>query len=482
MYCKNSELVLPHIYPVACHTDNVGPGSVFVAIRGAEQNGENYITDAVEKGASAIVMDENSELLPDVLVFVKEKGIKISRVSNTRKALAELSSSVLGCPSSKLSVIGVTGTKGKTTSVYVIEHLLRCAGYKTALLSTVENKIGTMACRASLTTQQPDYLHVFFNECVKQNVDYVVMEVAAQALSLHRTDGILFDSVLFTNLSLEHSEFYSSIEEYFKAKALLFKQVKNPEFVFVNCDDEHGREVLKKNLSYCSFSLKDKSSVFCADVHESSLKKLSMSIFDKGECFNIESFSLVGEFNAYNILGAYCVVRSLGVFPKKLVKACESLPSVSGRLEKYKLPNGAHCFVDYAHNPSSYEAVLSTMRSFSSHLIVVFGAGGSRDVTKRPQMGKIASQYADVVVLTSDNPRTEDPSNIINDIVKGIDRENINKVFVELDREKAIYKAYEFSGNESTIMLLGKGPDEYQIIKGVKSFFSDSGVVKSIVW
>ena len=476
---KNQKLNFPQKYPVACHTDNVCVGGTFVAIKGFNFDGANYIPLALKNGASRIVIQKDSVIPEDVAKLIIDSGAKLEKVEDTRKALAQMSAKALDFPASKLSFIGITGTKGKTSTTYLTEHILRFAGHKTAMLSTVENKINGQSCRSTLTTQQPDYLHVFFNECVKQGVKYVVMEVAAQALSLHRTFGIEFESVLFSNFSLEHSEFYSTQDDYFKAKCLLFDQVKRGGAVFVNSDDEFGRKILSANPSYKSFSIKDKTADSFGFIKNASLDGLCIDFFASGGTFCIECPSLVGQFNAYNIIGASCLALSCGVLPSQIVDACKRFTSVAGRLERYALPNGAYCFIDYAHNPASYDAVLSTVRKFTHNLIVVFGAGGDRDKSKRSLMGKVAAEYADFIVLTSDNPRSESTLDIINDIKEGICKNDLEKVFVEVDREKAILKAYETSQSKSIIMLLGKGPDEYQIVNGVKNYFSEAQIIKS---
>jgi len=228
---------LPTIYPVACHTDHVGPGSIFVAIQGFKQDGVRYIQQALEKGATEIVVQDDAELSDLPL------GVHAHKVSDTRKALAELSAQAAGYPAKKLKIIGVTGTKGKTTTVYLIEQVLKTAGYKTARLSTVNNAILDRENKAQLTTPQPDYLHQFFKRCVQEDVEYVVMEVAAQALSLHRVHGLQFDGVIFTNFSQEHGEFYDSMEDYFAAKCTIFEQINPGSPVLVNADDAWCRKI-----------------------------------------------------------------------------------------------------------------------------------------------------------------------------------------------------------------------------------------------
>ena len=385
----------------------------------------------------------------------------------------------MGFPSQKLKIIGVTGTKGKTTTVFLIEHLLKNLSFKTALLSTVHNKILDTIVPTSLTTQHPDYLHVFFQECVNAHVDYVVMEVAAQAVSLHRVYGMEFDALVFTNFAQEHGEFYPTMHEYFSAKCALLEQRKKDAPVLINADDERC-EVLLKNNYFFSFGINSGKTYFLTGVF-CGVDFIQAQFYDsrKKETTSFAS-PLIGHFNAYNILAALSVCVALGHSLEKLVQALETFFSVPGRLELHVLPNKARCFIDYAHNPSSYSSVLSTLRDLTSHLIVVCGAGGDRDKTKRPLMGALAAEYADIVIFTSDNPRSEDPAIIIQEMITGVEDNYRHKISVVLDREEAIKKAYAFSTEKSMIALLGKGPDHYQLIKGQKLYFNEAEILKNL--
>ena len=478
----SNPIVFPNVYSVACHTDNVGPRSTFVAISGMKENGANYILQAIDKGANTIVIEQNIELSNNLIEAINTKKAKLVKVANSRIALAQLSAQSLGYPAKELFIIGVTGTKGKSTTVFIIEHILKNAGFRTALISTVKNKILEQEFPACLTTPQPDYLHVFFDLCRQQNVDYVIMEVAAQALSLHRVNGLYFDAAVFTNFSLEHSEFYKTMEDYFQAKVSLFDHLKPESYVFLNSDDENVEKLSAQFNKLVSFGLSKKSNV-TADIKQADLAGVIADIIlpDHAIChkYLAQAPALAGKFNVYNLLAACAVAYKLNINPEAIKKALLTFNGVAGRLERFILPNGAKAFIDYAHTPSSYEAVLSMLRKESTHLIVVFGAGGDRDSLKRPLMGDIASRYADIVIITSDNPRSEDPNIIIEDIKQGIDKELRHKVYTEIDREKAIKKAYGLSSNQSIIVLLGKGPDEYQIVQGKKIPFSEATILRS---
>lgn len=443
--------MISKIYPVACHTDNVGKGTTFVAIKGMKQNGIEFIIPALEKGAGSIVVDQSEVIPADVQSAIKQHGATVIRVENTRAALAQLSAQALGNPAKKLKIIAITGTKGKSTTTFLVEHILRSAGKKTAMLSTVLNRIKGVDVPTKLTTQQPDYLHVFFNECVKQGVEWVVMEVAAQAFSLHRVDGIQFDIGIFTNFSQEHGEFYATMQDYFAAKGKILQHLKPGAPLLVNADDEHA-------MSLGEF-------------------------YDDTYCFGCTLYTcpaLIGNFNKYNIAAAATCADHVGIARAAIQQALDTFVGVPGRLEKYQLPNGALGIIDYAHNPSSFEAVLGELRKLTHHLIVVFGCGGERDATKRPLMGHIASQFADLVIITADNPRSEHLATINENICAGIASQDTNKVLLIDDRARAIQKAYECSHAGSIIVLLGKGPDEYQIIQGVTYPLSEKAILKSL--
>lgn len=442
---------IPDIFPVTCHTRHVGPGSTFVAIKGTKLDGHDYINEARARGATTIITEQD--------------------VPDARLALAQLSAQALDYPTKKLKIIGITGTKGKSTTTYLVEHILSAAGYKTALLSTIKNKILDTWLDTELTTQQPDYLHVFFDQCVKAGVEWVVMEVAAQAFTCHRVHGIEFDITLFTNFSKEHGEFYATEDLYFADKQKLCTQLKPSGVAILNGDDARVAACAVPQGAARLFSLHD------GEILANSLEGLTLRIGD--HVFNAPA--LVGTFNAYNILAAYYTVQACGVAPEQISAALRTFKGVPGRLTKYNLPNGAIGFIDYAHNPASFEAVLSTLREYTQQLIVVFGCGGERDKTKRPLMGAIAGQHADVVILTSDNPRSENPSDIIQDIYAGFFDHDWHKIVKECDRERAIRKAYELSHAGSIIVLLGKGPDEYQLIQGVKYSFSEAAILRSLV-
>lgn len=444
---------LPNFFPVACHTDRVGVGSTFVAINGFSKDGAQFIHEALTRGATTIVVDNEQ---PVDMHLIASYGAQWYRVANTRQELARLSALAAGSPAQHLKFIGITGTKGKTISTWLMAHILKTAGYKTALMSTVANFIGDEKFYTSLTTPQPDYLQQFLKLCVEQSVEYVVMEVAAQAITMNRVDYIEFDAVLFTNFGLEHLEFYPTLDDYFAAKCELLKRRKQGAPAWLNADDEHLKQISADNINFYSPSAAQ-GFLATLDVH-----------------------ALPGSYNQYNILGASKIAQGLGISDQIIAQAVKTFPTVPGRMEKYVLPNGATAIIDYAHNPLSYQALLSYLRTQTEHLIVVFGAGGGRDASRRPQMGNIASMYADEIILTSDNPRGENPQLITQDIISGIPVDKLAHIHIELDRKVAIQDAYRKSTTGSIIALLGKGPDEYQIIGATKLPFSERTILRSL--
>ncbi len=430
---------MPSIFPVASHTDNVGPGSTFVAIRGLNFDGHNYIDLALEKGATKIVKE-------------------CKETPNTRKVLAELSAQAAGHPAKKLKLLGVTGTKGKTTSVYLMHYLLKQAGHKIALLSTIKNCILDQDIPATMTTAQPDYLHQFFKLCVEAGVEYVIMETAAQATTFHRLETLQFDGLIFTNLDREHAELYPTMEEYFEAKAKIFEYAKPGGVVVSNVDDLYGKKLLER---------------FAAGVPLTVSDWYEGTVLVDGKKYRYSN--LAGVFNAYNLAGVLLLLKNLGI---TIDLNIGPLPPIPGRLQKIDLPNGAIAYIDYAHTPGSFKSLFSTVQAWTQDLIVIFGAGGGKDDQKRPLMGSVAEQFADRVILTDDNPRHENPKKIVQDICKGIS--NSAKVLVEHDRQKAIEKAYEMSQKGSIILILGKGPDEHQIIGTKKMPFSEKGILDDL--
>ncbi|MBT3827805.1 UDP-N-acetylmuramyl-tripeptide synthetase [bacterium] len=462
---------LSGVFPVACHTNNVGAGTVFVAINGSKENGARYIAQAIDRGASSIVI-ERGKFDPTVRDLCNSRGVELVEVENARKELATLSAKAAGSPDKKLCIIGVTGTKGKTTTCWMLEHIFRTAGFRTALTSTQVNRIGNEDFITKLTTRQPDYLHQFLKLCVERDVQILIMEVAAQATSLYRTHGIGFDGVLFTNFSIEHSEFYPSMAEYLVAKVTLFEQARKAAPMLLNADDKTCQRVAKSIAGSITYGL-DHAANFCAQYQ--AMNKGQATILYDGQ--EVVCPSLMGEYNASNMLAALAMACSKGVTLEVIKRALVSMPNIPARLERYKWSRGIVCYVDYAHNPSSYEVLFKTLQEQTKHLTVVFGCGGERGKDRRSIMGGIADKFADQIVLTWDNSRSESTKEIVSDIRVGI--KNQEKITVELNRVQAINYAYESAPDGAIVAILGRGGDPYIKEQG-GALLSDVTVAKSL--
>ncbi len=462
------------IYPVTCHTDHVGLGSTFVVVRGFNCNGMRYVPIALEKGASVIVVDQPIE--HDIRFLIEKSGAQFQFVPDSRKALAQLSAQASQNAHTKLKIIGITGTKGKTTTAHVLFHMLSSGSKKTALISTTGNRIIDEQFPPSLTTPQPDYLHHFFKKCLEQDVEYVVLEVAAQAISLQRIHGLEFDALIYTNIGREHMEFYDSMDAYISAKKALISYCKPFAHIYINKDDTLLRGIEDSRVRFYSLH----SSAFLSATLLDS-EPFSLKAHIKNAAFQCDVFysALSGEYNVSNFLGAFGVAYDCGVSLDDIIKAGRTFPGIPGRQERYVLPNGATAIIDYAHNPISFQAFFKGIRPLTDHIIVVFGAGGDRDQGRRPEMGAIAAKYADTIIITTDNPRSEDPKEIVDHIVGGIPVQKRAQIMIEYDRERAIQSAYSHSKRGSIIALLGKGPDEYQLIQGKKYAFSERAIVKA---
>lgn len=469
------------IYPVSSHTDHIGQGSTFVAIPGYTHNGIDFIPEAIHRGATTIIYQEGHIIPPTTYGLMQKNNIVHYSVPNARITLAELSAQAAGHPAKKLCIIGITGTKGKTSTTWILHHLLTSAGYKTALLSTVENKIIDESYPTFLTTAQADYLHQFFALCVKKGITHVVMEVAAQAISTHRIHGIEFSSILFTNFDRDHLEFYPTLEDYFDAKLKLFHYTKHGAPLIAGADHSWAEKIIpkvKKPIEWVS-NHNAKAKFYYQYMHPDK-ELVSCILYFNNTPVELTCPNLIGTFNNENMVCATSMALSLGIPIHLIQNALKSFTHVPGRLQQHALANGAIAIIDYAHNSLSFNRVLPVLKTLRPHLIVVFGAGGQRDAARRIGMGNAAAIYADTIVLTNDNPRNEDPLKIMNDIISGIPVKDHHKIYIELDREKAIKYAYTKSNANSIIALLGKGTETYQLIGTQKYYFNEVSVLKQL--
>jgi len=465
-------------FPVASHTDYIGFGSTYVAIVGETSDGTTFIPEAIECGATSIVIESGVRLNKEIFNLCKLKNIKITRVENARKALATLSAEAYDYPAKKLKIIGVTGTDGKTTSVYLLFNILKKAGKRVALLSGVENILDDQVTAASLTTPKPDCLHYFFDQCVKKKIEYVVMELSAQAISLHRIDGIAFDGLIFTNLSHEHGEWYSSLEDYFEVKCAILAQKKEKAPLVVNADSQWLRKIQKKFPNSVTAGCKILADYQAVSLQQTFGRQLLEMKVDN-HWHQVET-PLVGSYNVSNIIGAVGLMHQLDICIEDIITGIQICHGAFGRMQRYRLPNNAWAVIDYAHTPHAYASILPTLKQYARNLIVIFGAGGGKDIEKRSKMGKIAALYADRIILTNDNPRNDDPEQIMEDIVSDLDIDELAKVRRESNRVQAIQYAYEHSQTGDIIAILGKGHEKIQIIGSKRYHHSDMERVQSL--
>jgi len=450
----------------------VRPGFLFVSIKGFKSDGHDYVAQAVKNGAAAVIVEREVELPP---------GMAWALVQDTRHALALLSARFFGYPSTRLKMIGVTGTNGKTTTTSLISAILGASGQKVGLIGTIQNKIGTRVMPVNHTTPESTDLQELLSEMVGEGVDICVMEVSSHALALNRVDGCEFDTAVFTNLTQDHLDFHRDMEEYLGAKLKLFRNLNVPgnnkettKYAVINADDPAAERFAQAaGVLVCTFGVRNKADVYATEVSVSA-RGVSFTINGKwGRCpLNLK---LTGLFNVYNALGAFAATAALGV-PTEIIKdALENVRGVPGRFEPVDAGQDFTIIVDYAHTPDGLENILKTARQFTQgRLITVYGCGGDRDRAKRPIMGSIAAKYSDFQIITSDNPRTEDPAKIIQDIIEGVrplvKRENY---LVEQDRRKAIGLAISAARKGDVVIIAGKGHEDYQIIGTDKFPFDD---------
>jgi len=440
---------------------------LFIAVKGLTVDGHNFIDQTIKSGATAIVCEE--------LPAKKHKGITYLKVKDSGEALAIIASNFYDQPSSKLKLVGITGTNGKTTTATLLYELFRKLGYKTGLLSTVENKINDRVYPSTHTT--PDALEVnkMLSEMLAEGCTHCFMEVSSHAVVQKRIVGLTFAGGVFTNITHDHLDFHKTFDEYIKAKKKFFDDLPSSAFALVNKDDSHGLIMLQNTKAKKkTFALKNPADYKCKII-ENTFSGLDLTL-DGREIW----IKLIGAFNAYNALGIYAVAVLLGENKEETLKALSSLDAVEGRFQYIKAPNGTIGVVDYAHTPDALANVLSTLhdvRANKEKIITVVGCGGDRDKTKRPIMASIACERSDKVILTSDNPRSEDPAEIIHQMEKGLSLLYKKKSLSIADRKEAIKTACQLAQRGDIILLAGKGHEKYQEIKGVKYPFDDMEIL-----
>jgi UDP-N-acetylmuramoyl-L-alanyl-D-glutamate--2,6-diaminopimelate ligase len=459
------------ISDIRADSRQVKTGSMFVAVKGMSVDGHDYIGNAVNQGAKVIVCERQ----PDI----KSKEVEFVVVSDSATALGRLASAWYGEPSRQMMLVGVTGTNGKTTIATVLYHLFRKIGYKAGLLSTVCNYIDDRPVPTEHTTPDPLTVHQLMAEMVDAGCEYVFMEVSSHAIDQQRISGLDFNGAVFTNLTRDHLDYHQTVDNYLKTKKKFFDNLLVNAFALTNVDDKTGMVMLQntaaRKLTYSLRTLAD----YKGKIIESHIEGTEMEINGQNVYLHF-----VGRFNAYNMLAVFGVAVALGEDPCGVLVALSSLHPVAGRFETIRSPKGFTVIVDYAHTPDALENVLNSINEVldgDGNVITVVGAGGNRDRGKRPLMAKEAVKQSDQLILTSDNPRFEEPDDIINGMYAGLTASDRERTLCITDRRQAIKTAITLAKKGDVILIAGKGHENYQEIKGVKHLFDDREIVKEII-
>ncbi len=444
---------------------------VFVAIRGVVSDGHAYIDKALNQGASVIICEE----FPEVIV----NGVTYVKVSNSNEALAYMASNFFEMPSGKLKLVGVTGTNGKTTIASLLYQLFKKAGYKVGLLSTVKIRVNDVEYKATHTTPDSLTINHYLNEMVETGCEFCFMEVSSHGIHQKRTEGLQFQGGIFTNLSHDHLDYHKTFAEYRDVKKAFFDSLPKTAFAISNLDDKNGAVMFQntkaKKITYALKSYAD----YKAQILENQFTGLLIKI-NNNEVWT----KLIGSFNAYNLLAIFATAVELGIEEQEALRLLSALESVSGRFQYIISEAKITAIIDYAHTPDALENVLKTIediRTKNEQLITVVGCGGDRDKTKRPIMAQIASELSTKAIFTSDNPRTENPETIIEEMEKGVEPQNFKKTLSILDRKQAIKTACQLAEANDIILIAGKGHETYQEINGVRHDFDDLKIVKELL-
>ncbi|MDB5016400.1 MAG: UDP-N-acetylmuramoyl-L-alanyl-D-glutamate--LD-lysine ligase [Mucilaginibacter sp.] len=451
------------ISAVVFDSRKVIPGSLFVAVKGTLVDGHDYILQAVQDGAIAVICEELPARVTGEVDFLM--------VANSSIALGIVAANFYDNPSAKLKLVGITGTNGKTTIATLLYKLFRDLGYKCGLLSTVENQVNGTVIEATHTTPDPVVLNRLLSEMVEQGCDYCFMEVSSHAIAQHRIQGLNFTGGIFSNLTHDHLDYHKTFAEYLKAKKAFFDELPANAFALTNIDDKNGSVMLQNTKAHKkTYGLKSMAD-YKARMIENQFEGLLLLI-DNEEVW----FKMVGTFNAYNLLAVYAAAMLLEQDKTKILTSLSKLTGARGRFDYIIAPNKVIGIVDYAHSPDAVQNILSTIhdiRKGNEKVITVIGCGGDRDKTKRPIMAKTACEWSDRVILTSDNPRSEDPAQIIKDMEEGIDPAFKRFTLSIADRHEAIKTACMLAKPGDIVLIAGKGHEKYQEVKGIRTHFDD---------
>lgn len=449
---------------ISSNSKDIRRNYMFIALKGERFDGHTFIKEAIANGATVVVGEE--ELAEDFPYI---------RVSNSKRAYAFISSNLYGRPFRYIKTIGVTGTNGKTTTVNLIGKILGASGEKVGIIGTLGARLGDETLPTDFTTPEQLLLAKLYVRAKTLGIERIVIEVSSHALAQHRVDAVYFEGAVFTNLTQDHLDFHKDMEAYFNAKKRLFEMVSKAEngIMVINNDDPYGKRLIGEfqDKHPVTYGIKEPSMINAKNI-EASSNGLSFDLILDGESFKVQS-KLLGEVNVYNILSAVGYCYGIGVPIDKILRVISEFPPVRGRLERVDLGQPFQVLVDYAHTPDALERILKVSRSLGKRVIVVFGCGGDRDKTKRPIMGDIATRLSDFAIITSDNPRSEDPMRIIEDITSGVKR---NNYIIKEDRKEAINYAINMAEPGDVIVIAGKGHETYQIFKDITIHFDDKEV------
>ena len=467
---------LAEVTAICNDSRKVTEGSLFVAVKGFASDGHDYIATAIAKGACTIVY-EDQEALDAQIADIPAEGVTFVKAESSRHALAIIAANFYDNPSGKLTLVGITGTNGKTTTVTLLHRMFTAMGYSCGLLSTIANYVGTKGTEAVNTTSDPITINSLLAEMVEAGCGYCFMEVSSIGVEQERIAGLKFKAGIFSNLTHDHLDYHKTFAEYLRCKKMFFDGLPSDAYAITNIDDRNGLVMTQNTKAHVvTYSLRSIADHTCR-VMEQSFEGMLLKI-DGTEAWS----ALIGLHNAYNILAIYTTAVTLGADPEEVLVAMSTLRPAPGRLENIRGPKDISVIIDYAHTPDALENVLKTLREIAPdhELICLFGCGGDRDRTKRPEMAAIAHKLADRIIVTSDNSRTEKTSDIMADIKSGMDLSGrARSLFIE-DREEAIRTAIMIASQGATILLAGKGHETYQIIGTEKRHFDEKEIVREI--
>ncbi|MHC4711649.1 MAG: UDP-N-acetylmuramoyl-L-alanyl-D-glutamate--2,6-diaminopimelate ligase [Planctomycetota bacterium] len=456
-----------NITSVTADSRKVKAGSIFVAVKGTHQDGHGYVNDAIARGAQVVVTQEKMNVPPDVCLIT---------APNSRHVLAVMADILKDHPSGKIKVIGVTGTNGKTTVTYLLRSILQVAGRKVGLLGTVSYEFGGRIMPAPTTTPGAEELQSYLAEMAADEVEYAVMEVSSHALEQYRVDAIDFACAVFTNISPEHLDYHGTFDAYLNAKGKLFRYLPRESVGVFNADDPHSTTLAQRTKGKRVWYGIENPAEFTAELGSCGLDGTSLNLVTPAGEAEVQTV-FIGVHNVYNVLAAATVAQSLGIGLEETAAGIQALEGVPGRLERIKEAADFTAFVDYAHTDAGLKNVLAALKPLTEgRLVVVFGCGGDRDRAKRPRMGAVAQELADIVIVTSDNPRSEDPRAIIDEILAGM--EQSETLYVEPDRKRAIEAACRLAEESDVVLVAGKGHETYQILRDTVVPFDDRAVLR----